>query len=68
MKRRKKKQKMVRAREKKKEDKYDGKEREETIQNITQVGRKISIQKKKGEREVCLLFWLKIYSIIGNFN
>ena len=23
---------------------------------------------KKGEREVCLLFWLKIYSIIGNFN
>ena len=24
--------------------------------------------KKKGEREVCLLFWLKIYSIIENFN
>ena len=23
---------------------------------------------KKGEREGCLLFWLKIYSIIGNFN
>ena len=38
------------------------------ILKITQVGRKISIQEKKGEREVCLLFWLKIYSIIGNFN
>ena len=23
---------------------------------------------KKGERDGCLLFWLKIYSIIGNFN
>ena len=37
----------------------------EKIRKITQVVRKISIQKKKGEREVCLLFWLKIYSIIG---
>ena len=34
---------------------------------ITQVGSKISIQKEKGEREVCLLFWIKIYSIIGAY-
>ena len=31
------------------------------------AGKSVS-RKKKGEREVCLLFWLKIYSIIGNFN
>ena len=37
------------------------------IRKITEVGRKISIQKKKGEREVCLLFWLKIYSIIDAY-
>ena len=24
-------------------------------------------EKEKGEREVCLLFWLKIYSIIGAY-
>jgi len=32
------------------------------------LARKSVSRKKKGEREVCLLFWLKIYSIIGNFN
>ena len=32
----------------------------------TQVGRKISI-KKKSEREVCLLFWLKVCSIISDY-
>ena len=34
---------------------------------ITQVGGKISVQEKKSEREVCLLFWLEMYSIIGAF-
>ena len=27
-----------------------------------------SVPRKKGEREGCLLFWLKTYSIIGSFN
>ena len=31
------------------------------------AGKSVS-RKKKGEREVCWLFWLKIYSTIGNFN
>ena len=35
--------------------------------NHTIWQKKNSIQKKKGEREVCLLFWLKIYSIIGAY-
>ena len=39
----------------------------EKMIKITQVGRKISVQEKKSEREVCLLFWLKIYSIIGAY-
>ena len=37
------------------------------IRKITQVGRKISVQEKKSEREVCLLFWLNICSIIGAY-
>ena len=39
----------------------------EKIRKITQVGRKISVHEKKSEREVCLLFWLKICSIIGAY-
>ena len=41
----------------------------EKIRKISQVGRKISVQekKKKSERKVCLLFWLKICSIIGAY-
>jgi len=39
----------------------------EKIIKITQVVRKISVQKKKSEREVWLLFWLKICSIIGAY-
>ena len=31
------------------------------------MGNRINIQEKKSEREVCLLFWLKIYSIIGAY-
>ena len=37
------------------------------IIKITQVDRKISVQEKKREREVCLLFWLEICSIIGAY-
>jgi len=44
-----------------------GLDKRKKIIKITQVGRKISIQEKKSEREVCLLFWLKIYSIIGAY-
>ena len=36
------------------------------MKKITQVGRKINIQ-KKSEKEVCLLFWLEICSIIGAY-
>ena len=39
----------------------------EKIRKIAQVGRKINVQEKKGERKVCLLFWLKICSIIGAY-
>ena len=39
----------------------------EKIRKITHVGRKISVQEKKSEREVCLLFWLNICSIIGPY-
>jgi len=39
----------------------------EKIIKITQVGRKISVQEKKSEREVCMLFWLKFFSIIGAY-
>jgi len=41
----------------------------EIIRKITQAGRKITVQekKKKSEREVCLLFWLKICYIIGAY-
>ena len=37
----------------------------EKIRKIKQVDRKISVQEKKSERGVCLLFWLKNCSIIG---
>ena len=39
----------------------------EKIIKITEVGRKISVQEKKSEREVCLLFWLEIWFIIGSY-
>ena len=39
-------------------------ELKEKIRKITQVGRKINVQGKKSEWEVCLLFSLKICSII----
>ena len=39
----------------------------EKIRKIAQVDRKISVQEKKSERKVCLLFWLKIRSIIGAY-
>ena len=42
-------------------------ELKEIIRKITQVDRKISVQEIKSEREVCLLFWLKVFSMIGAY-